>query len=140
MSAAEVTSRFVGELEGDGYGFAVVNFANPDMVGHTGFIPAAVKAVETVDRCLGDIIQAVERQGGVSLVTADHGNAEQMLEEDGESPHTAHTTNPVPLIVTSHEVTLADTGELSDLVPTVLGFMGLKQPLQMTGKPLTTPV
>jgi 2,3-bisphosphoglycerate-independent phosphoglycerate mutase len=140
MSAAEVTSRFIDELEGDGYGFAVVNFANPDMVGHTGFIPAAVKAVETVDRCLGDVIQAVERQGGVSLVTADHGNAEQMLEEDGESPHTAHTTNPVPLIVTSHEVTLADTGELSDLVPTVLGFMGLKQPLQMTGKPLTTPV
>ncbi len=138
MSAAEVTSRFVGELEGDGYGFAVVNFANPDMVGHTGFIPAAVNAVETVDRCLGEVIQAVERQGGVSLVTADHGNAEQMLEEDGESPHTAHTTNPVPLIVTSHEVTLADTGELADLVPTVLGFMGLKQPLQMTGKPLTT--
>jgi 2,3-bisphosphoglycerate-independent phosphoglycerate mutase len=140
MSAAEVTRRFVGELESDGYGFAVLNFANPDMVGHTGFIPAAVKAVETVDRCLGEVIEAVERQGGVSLVTADHGNAEQMLEQDGESPHTAHTTNPVPLIVTSHEVTLADTGELADLVPTVLGFMGLKQPLQMTGKPLTTPV
>ena len=140
MSAAEVTSRLVDELEGDGYGFAIVNFANPDMVGHTGSIPAAVKAVETADRCLGDVVQAVERQGGVSLVTADHGNAEQMLEEDGKSPHTAHTTNPVPLIVTSHEVTLADTGELADLVPTVLGFMGLKQPLQMTGKPLTTPV
>jgi 2,3-bisphosphoglycerate-independent phosphoglycerate mutase len=99
-----------------------------------------VKAVETTDRCLGEVIQAVERQGGVSLVTADHGNAEQMLEEDGKSPHTAHTTNPVPLIVTSHEVALATAGELADLVPTVLGFMGLKQPLQMTGKPLTTPV
>jgi 2,3-bisphosphoglycerate-independent phosphoglycerate mutase len=139
MSADEVTSRFVGELDADGYGFAVVNFANPDMVGHTGSIPAAVKAVETVDSCLGAVVEAVERHGGVALVTADHGNAEQMLEEDGKSPHTAHTTNPVPLIVTSPEVALADSGELADLVPTVLGFLGLKQPLQMTGKPLTSP-
>jgi 2,3-bisphosphoglycerate-independent phosphoglycerate mutase len=139
MSADEVTSRFVGELEADDYGFAVVNFANPDMVGHTGSIPAAVKAVETVDHCLGAVVEAVERKGGVSLVTADHGNAEQMLEQDGKSPHTAHTTNPVPLIVTSPEVALAEAGELADLVPTVLGFLGLKQPLQMTGKPLTSP-
>jgi 2,3-bisphosphoglycerate-independent phosphoglycerate mutase len=129
----------VDELERDGYGFAVVNFANPDMVGHTGSIPATVKAVETVDGCLGKIAAAVERKGGVSLVTADHGNAEQLLEEDGVSLHTAHTTNPVPLIVTDPEVTLRDTGELSDLVPTVLGFLGFKQPLQMTGKSLTTP-
>jgi 2,3-bisphosphoglycerate-independent phosphoglycerate mutase len=140
MSAREVTMEFVGALERDGYGFAVVNFANPDMVGHTGSIPAAVKAVETVDRCLGEVAQAIEREGGVALVTADHGNAEQMLEDDGESPHTAHTTNPVPLIVTDPQVTLADTGELADLVPTVLGFLGLEQPLQMSGKPLTTPV
>jgi 2,3-bisphosphoglycerate-independent phosphoglycerate mutase len=84
-------------------------------------------------------VAAVERRGGVSLITADHGNAEQMLEEDGVSPHTAHTTNPVPLIVTDPEVTLKDTGELADLVPTVLGFLGFKQPLQMTGKSLTTP-
>jgi 2,3-bisphosphoglycerate-independent phosphoglycerate mutase len=139
MSAGEVTARFVDELERDGYGFAVVNFANPDMVGHTGSIPATVKAVETVDGCLGKIAAAVERKGGVSLVTADHGNAEQLLEEDGVSLHTAHTTNPVPLIVTDPEVTLRDTGELSDLVPTVLGFLGFKQPLQMTGKSLTTP-
>ena len=108
------------------------------MVGHTGSIPATVKAVETVDRCLGEVVAAVERAGGVALVTADHGNAEQMLEADGESPHTAHTTNPVPLIVTDPDVTLRDGGELSDLVPTVLGFLGLKQPLQMTGKALTT--
>jgi 2,3-bisphosphoglycerate-independent phosphoglycerate mutase len=140
MSAAEVTRRFVDELAGNGYGFAVVNFANPDMVGHTGSIPAAVKAVETVDACLDKVVEAVERQGGVSLITADHGNAEQMLEEDGKSPHTAHTTNPVPLIVTSPEVTLVDTGELADLVPTVLGFLNVQQPLQMTGKPLTSPV
>ena len=139
MSAGEVTARFVDELERDGYGFAVLNFANPDMVGHTGSIPATVKAVETVDGCLGEIAAAVERIGGVSLVTADHGNAEQLLEEDGVSLHTAHTTNPVPLIVTDPEVTLRDTGELADLVPTVLGFLGFKQPLQMTGKTLTTP-
>ena len=139
MSAREATARFVEELDGDGYRFAVLNLANPDMVGHTGSIPAAVKAVETADECLGEIVEAVSRNGGVALITADHGNAEQMLEADGLSPHTAHTTNPVPLIVTDPEVTLADTGELSDLSPTVLGFLGLRQPLQMTGKPLTIP-
>jgi 2,3-bisphosphoglycerate-independent phosphoglycerate mutase len=140
MSAREVADRFVGELDRDGYAFAVVNFANPDMVGHTGSIPAAVKAVETVDACLGEVVAAVERKGGVSLITADHGNAEQMFEADGVSPHTAHTTNPVPLIVTDQEITLREGGELSDLVPSVLGFLGFKQPLQMTGKSLTSPV
>jgi 2,3-bisphosphoglycerate-independent phosphoglycerate mutase len=139
MSARELTDRFVEELDRDGYGFAVVNLANPDMVGHTGSIPAAVKAVETADECLGRIVEAVRRKGGVSLITADHGNAEQMLEADGASPHTAHTTNPVPLIVTDREVTLRDAGQLADLVPSVLGFLGFTQPLQMTGKPLTTP-
>jgi 2,3-bisphosphoglycerate-independent phosphoglycerate mutase len=139
MSAREVTDRFVEELGRGGYAFAVLNLANPDMVGHTGSIPAAVKAVETVDECLGRIVQAVTLEGGVSLITADHGNAEQMLESDGESLHTAHTTNPVPLIVTDSEVTLRDTGELADLVPSVLGFLGFQQPLQMTGKSLTSP-
>jgi 2,3-bisphosphoglycerate-independent phosphoglycerate mutase len=84
-------------------------------------------------------VTAVEAKGGVALITADHGNAEQMLEPDGRSPHTAHTSNPVPLIVTDTDVTIRDTGELADLVPTVLGFLGFKQPLQMTGKTLTTP-
>jgi 2,3-bisphosphoglycerate-independent phosphoglycerate mutase len=139
MSAHEVTRRFVDEVEGGGYAFAVVNFANPDMVGHTGSIPAAVKAVETVDACLGEVVAAVERGGGVSLITADHGNAEQMLQPDGVSPLTAHTTNPVPLIVTDTQVTLRDGGELSDLTPTALAFLGLPQPLQMTGKSLTNP-
>jgi 2,3-bisphosphoglycerate-independent phosphoglycerate mutase len=139
MSAPEVADRFVAELDREPYAFAVVNFANPDMVGHTGSIPAAVKAVETVDACLGKVVAAIEAKDGVALITADHGNAEQMLEADGKSPHTAHTTNPVPLIVTDPEVTLRDTGELSDLVPTVLGFLDFKQPLQMTGKSLTTP-
>ncbi|HEY6068723.1 MAG TPA: alkaline phosphatase family protein, partial [Gaiellaceae bacterium] len=138
MSAREATDRFVEELDRDGYGFAVINLANPDMVGHTGSIPATVKAVETADACLGEIVAAVERNGGVCLITADHGNAEQMFESDGESLHTAHTTNPVPLIVTDPGVTLADDGELSDLVPSVLGFLGFEQPLQMTGKSLTS--
>jgi 2,3-bisphosphoglycerate-independent phosphoglycerate mutase len=138
MSAREVTHRFVSEIERSDYAFAVVNLANPDMVGHTGSIPAVVEAVKTTDDCLGQVVAAVTEKGGVTLITADHGNAEQMLEPDGKSPHTAHTTNPVPLIVTDTAVTLADTGQLADLVPTVLGFLGFKQPLQMTGKPLTT--
>ena len=97
MSAAGVAQRFAERLP-DGYAFAVVNLANPDMVGHSGVLPAVIAAVEAADAALGVILEAVERAGGVALVTADHGNAEQMLEPDG-SPHTAHTTNPVPLIV-----------------------------------------
>jgi 2,3-bisphosphoglycerate-independent phosphoglycerate mutase len=139
MSAAEVADRFIEELRRGSYAFAVVNFANPDMVGHTGSIPATVKAVETVDACLGRVVAAIEEQGGVALITADHGNAEEMLEADGTSPHTAHTTNLVPLIVTDSEVALRDTGELSDLAPTVLSFLGFKQPLQMAQKGLTIP-
>jgi 2,3-bisphosphoglycerate-independent phosphoglycerate mutase len=138
MAAREVTERFIAELERNGYGFAVINLANPDMVGHTGSIPAAVQAVETVDECLGQIVENVGRKGGISLITSDHGNAEKMLEDDGESPHTAHTTNPVPLIVTDPQLTLRGTGELADLVPSVLGFLSIQQPLQMTGKSLTT--
>ena len=137
MSADEVTRRFVEEVGGGDYAFAVINFANPDMVGHTGSIPAVVHAVETADACLGRVVDAVARKGGVSLITADHGNAEQMLEQDGVSAHTAHTTNPVPLIVTDHDVALREGGQLADLVPSVLEFLGFKQPLQMTGKPLT---
>jgi 2,3-bisphosphoglycerate-independent phosphoglycerate mutase len=139
MSAAEVTDRFVEELDRGAYAFAVINFANPDMVGHTGSIPATVKAVETVDACLDKVVAAVERKGGVALITADHGNAEQMFETDGTSPHTAHTTNPVPLIVTDSEVTLRDTGELSDLAPTVLELLAIDKPLQMTQKGLMIP-
>jgi 2,3-bisphosphoglycerate-independent phosphoglycerate mutase len=135
MSAPEVAARFAAEF-GDGYRFGIVNFANPDMVGHTGSIPAAVAAVETTDRCLGQVAAAVERAGGVMLVTADHGNAETMLEPDGASPHTAHTTNPVPLVVTLPDVTLRENGELSDLVPTALALLGLPQPAEMSGKAL----
>jgi len=132
MSALELADRFVAEI-GDGYAFAVVNFANPDMVGHTGVIPAVVEAVETVDACLGRVVEAVDRLGGVCLVTADHGNAEKLLEDDGLSPHTAHTTNLVPLILTSPGVSLQE-GELSDLAPTILALLGFEKPAQMSGR------
>jgi 2,3-bisphosphoglycerate-independent phosphoglycerate mutase len=138
MSAREVTARFVEEV-GSGYRFAIVNFANPDMVGHTGVIPAVVRAVETVDECLARVVAAVRAQGGVSVVTADHGNAERMLEADGVSPHTAHTTNPVPLVVTVEGRRLAEGGTLSDLVPTCLALLGLPQPEEMTGRDLMEP-
>src|SRR5207249_1797474 len=127
MSADEVADRFCAEI-GNGYGFAVVNFANPDMVGHTGSIPAAIKAVEAVDACLGRVVDAVTAAEGVCLVTADHGNAEQLLEPDGVSPHTAHTTNAVPLIVTDERLALRDGGELCDLAPTVLALLGVDKP------------
>jgi 2,3-bisphosphoglycerate-independent phosphoglycerate mutase len=133
MSAREVSRRFCAAI-GDGYGFGIVNFANPDMVGHTGSIPAVIEAVETVDTCLGEVVAAVESAGGVSLVTADHGNAEQMLEPDGTSPHTAHTANPVPLVVTAPDLRIVSGGELADLAPTVLALLDLAQPLQMSGK------
>jgi 2,3-bisphosphoglycerate-independent phosphoglycerate mutase len=133
MSARELTDEFVEALAADGYGFAVLNYANPDMVGHTGSIPAAIRAVETVDDCLARVVDAVSEQGGVALVTADHGNAEVMLAEDG-SPHTAHTANAVPLVVTDTDVSLREGGELSDLVPTALEYLGLTKPVQMTGK------
>jgi 2,3-bisphosphoglycerate-independent phosphoglycerate mutase len=136
MSADEVAERFCAELEGGGYAFAVVNFANPDMVGHTGVIPAVVKAVETTDACLARVVETVERLGGVCLVTADHGNAETMLEADGTSPHTAHTSNLVPLVVTDSGASLREDGELGDLAPTALAYLGLNKPLQMTGKSL----
>jgi 2,3-bisphosphoglycerate-independent phosphoglycerate mutase len=138
MSAREVAARFVAEI-GAGYRFAIVNFANPDMVGHTGVIPAVVRAVETVDECLGRVVEAVRAQRGVCVVTADHGNAEQMLEADGVSPHTAHTTNPVPLVVTIEGGRLFDGGTLSDLVPTCLALLGLPQPEEMTGRSLIEP-
>jgi 2,3-bisphosphoglycerate-independent phosphoglycerate mutase len=135
MSAPELVARFVEEID-DGYAFAVINFANPDMVGHTGVIPAVVKAVETTDTCLGRVVEAVRKQGGVCLITADHGNAERMLEEDGVSPHTAHTTNLVPLILSEKELKLREHGELSDLAPTALALLGFAQPLQMDGQNL----
>jgi 2,3-bisphosphoglycerate-independent phosphoglycerate mutase len=139
MSADEVARRVCAELPSD-YAFCVVNFANPDMVGHTGVIPAVVTAVETADRCLGEIVAATHALGGACLVTADHGNAERMLEDDGVSPHTAHTTNPVPLVLTDGALALRPGGGLSDLAPTVLALLGIEPPPEMTGRSLLAPL
>jgi 2,3-bisphosphoglycerate-independent phosphoglycerate mutase len=132
MSALEVTDRFCETLD-ESFSFAVVNFANPDMVGHTGVIPAVVRAVETTDACLGRVAARVRELGGVCLVTADHGNAEKLLEDDGVSPHTAHTTNSVPLVVTLTDASLRDDGELADLAPTVLDLLAVEPAVEMTG-------
>ncbi|MDX6541913.1 MAG: 2,3-bisphosphoglycerate-independent phosphoglycerate mutase [Gaiellales bacterium] len=134
MSAAGVAQRLAERLP-DGYGFAIVNLANPDMVGHSGVLPAVITAVEASDEALGVILAAVERAGGAALVTADHGNAEQMLEPDG-SPHTAHTTNPVPLVCTLAAARLRDGGKLGDLAPTVLALLGIAPSPEMTGESL----
>jgi 2,3-bisphosphoglycerate-independent phosphoglycerate mutase len=139
MSAPEVALRFVEEVSSGAYRFAVVNFANPDMVGHTGVIAAVVTAVEAVDACLGRVVAAVGEREGVCLVCADHGNAEQLLEDDGRSPHTAHTTSPVPLVVTAEGLGLRDGGGLADLAPTCLALLGLEQPREMTGRSLVVP-
>ena len=112
------------------------NFANADMVGHTGVIEAAVRAVETVDECLGRVVEAVQESGGALLITADHGNADEMLEEDG-SPDTAHSLNPVPVIVTVEGASLdGDGGVLADVAPTILAMLGIEQPAAMTGRSL----
>jgi 2,3-bisphosphoglycerate-independent phosphoglycerate mutase len=133
MSAPEAARAFVEAWREDGFGFGIINFANADMVGHTGVIPAAVEAVETVDRCLGEVVEAVLASGGVCVVTADHGNADHMLEPDG-SPNTAHSLNPVPLIVTLDGVALREEGILADVAPTVLELLGIEQPTEMTGR------
>jgi 2,3-bisphosphoglycerate-independent phosphoglycerate mutase len=135
MSAREAADAFVAAWREDQPKFGIINFANPDMVGHTGVIPAAVKAVETADECLGRVVEAVRESGGVLIVTADHGNADDMLEEDG-SPDTSHSLNPVPLIVTDEGHELRDGGVLADVAPTVLEILGIEQPEQMTGRSL----
>jgi 2,3-bisphosphoglycerate-independent phosphoglycerate mutase len=135
MAAREAAAAFVKCWQEGDFAFAIINFANPDMVGHTGVIEAAVKAVETVDGCLGDVVKAVEEKGGVCVITADHGNADQMLDPDG-NPDTAHSKNPVPLIVTADVGDLRDDGTLSDVAPTILALLGEDRPNAMTGVPL----
>ena len=136
MSAREAASAFVGAWRADRPRFGIINFANADMVGHTGVIAAAVSAIETVDECLGEVVAAVHEAGGACVVTADHGNADHMLEPDG-SPNTAHSLNPVPLIVTASGVKLrAQGGILADVAPTVLALLGIEQPREMTGRSL----
>jgi 2,3-bisphosphoglycerate-independent phosphoglycerate mutase len=136
MSAAAATDAFVERWRERDFGFGIINFANPDMVGHTGVIEAAVKAIETVDGCLGRVVEAVAESGGVCVVTADHGNADHMLEDDG-SPNTAHSMNPVPLIVTTDVGELREGGILADVAPTILALLGWEQPPEMTGENLT---
>jgi 2,3-bisphosphoglycerate-independent phosphoglycerate mutase len=135
MSAQAAAEAFTSRWAEGGYRFGIINFANPDMVGHTGSIPAAVAAIEVVDRCLGAVVEAVHRSGGACLVTADHGNADQMLEPDG-SPNTAHTLNPVPFVVTVPGIELGDAGRLADVAPTALDLLGIPKPDEMTGRSL----
>lgn len=133
MSAPEVCDKCVENIKSGKYDAIILNFANCDMVGHTGVFDAAVKAVETVDTCMGKVVDAVREMGGVTLITADHGNADYMFNPDG-SPFTAHTTNPVPFIVVGSDCKLRDDGRLCDIAPTMLKLMGLPQPPEMTGE------
>ena len=135
MSARAAAGAFVSRWGEGAFRFGIINFANPDLVGHTGVIPAAVKAVEEVDGCLADVVAAVEASGGACIVTADHGNCDHMLEPDG-SPNTAHSLNPVPLIVTAEGLALRDHGILADVAPTALQLLGMPQPPAMTGRSL----
>jgi 2,3-bisphosphoglycerate-independent phosphoglycerate mutase len=135
MSAREAADAFVEHWGGDDPVFAIINFANPDMVGHTGVIPAAVTAVETVDECLGRVVEAVHASGGACVITADHGNCDHMLEDDG-SVNTAHSLNPVPFVVTADGAALDGEGILADVAPTILELLGIEQPAEMTGRSL----
>jgi 2,3-bisphosphoglycerate-independent phosphoglycerate mutase len=135
MSAREAGAAFVEAWREDEPRFGIINFANADMVGHTGVIPAAVHAIETVDECLGTVLAAVHESGGTCIVTADHGNADHMLEPDG-SPNTAHSLNPVPFLVTVEGVELSGGGVLADVAPTILRVLGIDQPAEMTGRSL----
>jgi len=135
MSAREAAEAFAGRWREDGYRFGIINFANADMVGHSGVIEAGVKAVETVDGCLEEVVAAVLEAGGACLITADHGNADNMLEPDG-SPNTAHSLNPVPLIVTLDGLELRQGGILADVAPTILELLGISKPPPMTGASL----
>ena len=135
MSASEAADAFCERWSADDYRFGIINFANADMVGHTGVIEAAVKATEAADAGLGRVVETVEASGGACIVTADHGNADDMLTDDG-SPQTAHSLNPVPLVVTREGLRLRDDGILADVAPTVLDLLGIEQPGAMTGRTL----
>jgi 2,3-bisphosphoglycerate-independent phosphoglycerate mutase len=136
MSAPELTDKVVAAIDSGKYDLIVLNYANPDMVGHTGSLPAAIKAVETVDAGLGRIADAVKKQGGALLVTADHGNCELMRDPQTGGPHTAHTTNPVPILLVGGENKSLSEGRLADIAPTLLELMGLPRPKEMTGASL----
>jgi len=137
MSAEQVTDILLDKINEQVYDVIIVNYANPDMVGHTGILSAAIQAVETVDQCIGRAIQAVQQAGGKALITADHGNAESMFDEEGD-PFTAHTTDPVPLILVSqeHKNVKLCPGRLEDVAPTMLDLLYIEKPIEMTGHSL----
>jgi 2,3-bisphosphoglycerate-independent phosphoglycerate mutase len=139
MSAAELTDKAVATISSERYDLIVLNCANPDMVGHTGNLAAAVKAVETVDSGLGRLAEAIGKVGGALLVTADHGNCEMMRDPATGQPHTSHTTNPVPLLLVGHADVSLTEGRLADIAPTLLELMGLPKPVEMTGGSLLRP-
>ncbi|UCH80008.1 MAG: 2,3-bisphosphoglycerate-independent phosphoglycerate mutase [Nitrospiraceae bacterium] len=134
MSAFEVTDEVLKRIKENRYDFILLNFANPDMVGHTGIIDAAIKACETIDICLQKIVEKIRSHGGLVIITADHGNCDQM--QEGSGAHTAHTLNPVPFLLLSEGVRLKDGGKLADVAPTVLDIMGISKPVEMTGESL----
>lgn len=136
MNAPRVTDEVVKAVRNRQYDVIICNYANPDMVGHTGDFDATVKAIEAIDRCLGRVLEAVLAAGGEMLITADHGNAEQMFDTETGQPHTAHTTNPVPLVYVGRPATLAATGALEDIAPTMLHLLDVPIPPEMSGKPL----
>lgn len=134
MSAIEVTDKVVEAIKSEKYDSIILNYANPDMVGHTGNLEASIKAIETIDNCVERVIEEINKVNGICLITADHGNSEQMIDYKTGEPHTAHTTNPVPLILVGMEGVTLKTGKLADLAPTMLDIMGLKKPDEMTGE------
>jgi 2,3-bisphosphoglycerate-independent phosphoglycerate mutase len=138
MSAPEVTDKLIDAIESGRFDFIVVNYANGDMVGHSGKLEAAVAALETVDQCLRRVVTALRKEGGEALITADHGNAEMMFDPETQQPHTAHTLNPVPLVYVGRAATLASGGALRDLAPSALTLMGLPKPPEMDGRSLIT--
>ena len=139
MNAIKLTDNLIEAIESGKYDVIICNYANPDMVGHSGKFDAAVKAIETIDDCLARLLVSIEKSGGEMLVTADHGNAEMMFNKKTGQPHTAHTTNPVPFVYIGREATMANSGALSDVAPTILYLMGIEQPTEMTGRSLIGP-
>jgi 2,3-bisphosphoglycerate-independent phosphoglycerate mutase len=136
MSAYEVTEELVGRIRAEKYDVIILNYANMDMVGHTGIFEAALKAVEVLDECVGKVISEIENVGGEALITADHGNAEKMEDPDTGQPHTAHTSNPVRCICVSRRINGMRDGILADISPTILAMLGISQPPEMNGKSL----